>query len=130
MKLRIIAALGAALAFCTVGSASAAQVFNGIIPNIPGKSLIVTFADYTPGQATNPHIHAKSAFVFAYVVSGAIESKVNDGEARVYRAGESWTEPGGAIHSIIRNASATEPAQLLVVNVIGTDDLPRVTPIR
>jgi quercetin dioxygenase-like cupin family protein len=38
------------------------------------------------------------------VISGAIESKVNDGETRIYLAGESWSEPPGAIHSISRNA--------------------------
>jgi quercetin dioxygenase-like cupin family protein len=42
------------------------------------------------------------------VISGAIESKVNDGETRTYRAGESWSESPGAIHSISRNASKTE----------------------
>ena len=27
------------------------------------------------------------------MISGAIESKVNDRETRIYRAGESWSEP-------------------------------------
>jgi quercetin dioxygenase-like cupin family protein len=130
VKIRIIAATCAAFAIWMVGPAFAAQIFNQVIPDIPGKSLIVNEVDYAPGEATPGHIHAKSAFIVAYVVSGAIESKVNDGEARVYHAGESWTESGGAIHSIIRNASKTEPAKLLVINVIGTDDLPRATPIK
>ena len=127
MKFRIVAATCAALAFWMVGPASAGQIFNEAIPNIPGKSLIANEVIYAPGQATPPHMHAKSAFIFAYVVSGAIESKVNDGETRIYRAGESWFEPPGAIHSISRNASQTEPAKLLAVFVVDPNDKPTMT---
>src|SRR3546814_5224912 len=64
--------------------------------------------DYAPGAASPSHTHAKSAFIYAYVISGAIESKVNDGETHIYRAGESWSEPPNAIHSISRNARSEE----------------------
>jgi quercetin dioxygenase-like cupin family protein len=67
--------------------------------------VLAVEVDYTPGAASPSHTHAKSAFIYAYVISGAIESNVNDGETRIYRAGESWSEPPGAIHSISRNAS-------------------------
>jgi len=38
-----------------------------------------------------------------------IESQVNDGPKRVYRAGESFFEMPGSSHPISRNASKTEP---------------------
>ena len=104
--------------------------FEAAIPNIPGKSLLAVEVDYAPGAASVPHTHAKSAFIYAYVISGAIESKVNDGETRIYRAGESWSEPPGAIHSISRNASETEPAKLLAVFVLNTNDNPLTTPMK
>ena len=88
------------------------------------------FYNYAPGAASPSHTHAKSAFIYAYVISGAIESKVNDGETRIYRAGESWSEPPGAIHSISRNASKTEPAKLLAVFVLDTNDNPLTTPVK
>ena len=132
MKIRtIIAATCAALAsFSMAGPIyahdSEAQTvtknFEAEIPNITGKSLIAVEVDYAPGAASPSHIHAKSAFIYAYVISGAIESKVNDGETRIYRAGESWSEPPGATHSISRNASKTEPAKLLAVFVLDTND--------
>src|SRR5262249_38775820 len=96
--------------------------FEQAIPNIPGKSLATLVVDYAPGGASPPHIHAKSAFVFAYVLSGAIESQVNDEPRRVYRAGESWYETPGSIHRLSRNASNAEPAKLLAVFVVDTDD--------
>jgi quercetin dioxygenase-like cupin family protein len=139
MKIRtIIATTCAALAFSMAGPiyarGSQAQTvtknFGAAIPNIPGKSLIAVEVDYAPGAASVPHTHAKSAFIYAYVISGAIESKVNDGEMRIYRAGESWSEPPGAIHSISRNASKSEPAKLLAVFVLDSNDDPLTTPIK
>jgi len=103
--------------------------FEQAIPNIPGKSLVAQFVDYAPGGASASHAHAKSAFVFAYVLSGEIESQVNDGPKRVYRAGESWYETPGSIHRVSRNASKTEPAKLLAVFVVDTEDKKLVTPL-
>lgn len=104
--------------------------FEATIPNIPGKSLIAVMVDYAPGAASPSHTHAESAFIYAYVISGAIESKVNDDETRIYRVGESWSEAPNAIHSVSRNASKTEPAKLLAVFVLDTDDKALTTPVK
>ena len=130
MKVRRIAATCAALSFWMAAPACAGPNFAGAIPNIPGKSLIANEVNYGPGEATPAHTHDMSAFIYAYVVSGAIESKVNDGESRIYHAGESFTEPPGAIHAICRNASKTEPAKMLVVFVVDTDHKAMLTPIK
>jgi quercetin dioxygenase-like cupin family protein len=112
------------------GEAQTVKNFEAVIPNIPGKSLIAVEVDYAPGAASPSHTHAKSAFIYAYVISGAVESKVNDGETRIYRAGESWSEAPGATHSISRNTSKTEPAKLLAIFVLDTNDNPLTTPIK
>ncbi|WP_137389654.1 cupin domain-containing protein [Rhodoligotrophos defluvii] len=104
--------------------------FDQALPNIPGKSLVVVEVSYAPGAASPPHTHAKSAFIYAYVLSGEIESQVNDGETRIYKPGESWSEPPGAIHSISRNASKTEPARLLAIFVVDFNDKPLTTPVK
>jgi quercetin dioxygenase-like cupin family protein len=134
----MITAACAALAFSLAGSVSAhdgdaetvTKKFEATIPNIPGKSLIAVEVDYAPGAASAPHTHAKSAFIYAYVISGAIESKVNDGETRIYRAGESWSEPPNASHPISRNASRTEPAKLLAVFVVDSSDKALTTRVK
>jgi quercetin dioxygenase-like cupin family protein len=136
MKVRTIVAACATLAFAAGGPALAhdgqaetvTPNFAQAIPNIPGKSLVAVEVDYAPGAASPPHRHAKSAFIYAYVVSGEIESKVNSGETRIYKAGESWSEPPNATHSISRNASRTKPAKLLAVFVVDTDDKQLTTP--
>jgi quercetin dioxygenase-like cupin family protein len=103
--------------------------FRHALTNVPGKSVIAVTVDYPPGAASAPHAHAKSAFIFAYVVSGAIESQVNNGPKRVYHAGESFHEDPGSQHPVSRNASANEPARLLAVFVVNTCETVLTTPI-
>lgn len=125
------------IAIISAGPASAdghqtetvATKFNHVLPNASGKSLIVVEVDYPPGAASPPHRHAGSAFIYAYVLSGEIESKVNDGATQNYKRGESWFEAPGAVHSVSRNASNTEPAKLLAVFVVDTQDKKLTTPV-
>jgi quercetin dioxygenase-like cupin family protein len=105
-----------------------APAFRQTIPNIPGKSLVAVVVSYAPGAKSASHHHASSAFISAYVLSGAVRSQVDDEPAKVYRAGESWFEQPGAHHKISENASATEPAQLLAIFVVDTDEKMLTTP--
>ena len=130
MQFRIVAAACAVFAISIAAPACAAPKFAAAIPNIPDKSLIIGEVNYGPGEATPAHTHAKSAFIYAYVISGAIESKVNDGETRIYHAGEGWSEPPGATHSICRNASTTEPAKMLTVFVVDTNHEAMLTHVK
>lgn len=98
------------------------------ITNIPGKSLVAVEVTYPPGGASLPHTHAKSAFIYAYVVSGAIESQVDNAPSRTYTAGQSFSEEPGARHQVSRNASKTAPAKLLAVFVVDSGDTPLTTP--
>ena len=111
------------------GTEKVTPAFRQPIPNLPGKSLVAVVVDYPPGAASPAHMHAKSAFIYAYVVSGSIESQVNDGPKQVLRSGESFYEPPGARHTVSRNASKTQPAKLLAVFVVDTGDDPLTTPI-
>lgn len=55
-------------------------------------------------------------------------SQVAGQPERIYAAGESFYEVPGAHHLISRNASKTEPAKLLAVFVVDTDDKVLTTP--
>ena len=91
------------------------------IPNVPGKRLVSQIVDYPPGVSSVPHRHG-SAFVYAYVLSGAVRSQVDDEPVRVYRPGETWFERPGAYHRVSANASDTEPARLLAVLIVDAAD--------
>ena len=97
------------------------------IPNLPGKRLVSHIVDYPPGAKSVPHRHG-SAFVYAYVLSGAVRSQVDDEPVRVYRPGETWFERPGAHHRVSENASATEPARLLAVLIVDAADQQLVIP--
>jgi quercetin dioxygenase-like cupin family protein len=96
--------------------------FEHAIPNIPGKSLVAVVVTYGSGGKSSPHRHAGSAFIYAHVLSGAIRSQVDDEPARVYRAGESFHELPGSHHRVSENASEREPASLLAVFVVDSQD--------
>ncbi|HEY3596438.1 MAG TPA: cupin domain-containing protein [Paraburkholderia sp.] len=100
--------------------------FQTPIANVPGKTMTALVVDYKPGGKSLPHRHGE-AFVVGYVLQGEIRSKVNDGEERVYHAGESWTEAPGAHHVVSENASKTKPAKLLAIFVADDNDKNLVT---
>lgn len=115
------------------GAASAKQsrisvVFDHPLPNVPGKSMKGVLVEYPPGGSSSAHTHAKSAFIYATVLEGAVQSSVNGDPVRVYHAGENWYEEPGAHHAVSANASKTKPARLLAVFVVNSDDTNLTTP--
>src|SRR5919198_3024941 len=115
----LIGAAALAILFATGASAADGSkvtvVYDQKIPNVPGKSLRGVLVEYAPGALSGAHTHAKSAFIYATVLEGAIRSKVNDQPEKTYHAGESWSEFPGDHHAVSANASTTEPARLLAV---------------
>ncbi len=103
-------------------------VFKHAIPNIPGKNLVAVVVNYAPGGKSPPHHHAKSAFIYAHVLTGAIRSVVGTEPAKVYQAGESFYEEPGAHHRVSENASETQPASFLAVFVVDAEDQPLTIP--
>jgi quercetin dioxygenase-like cupin family protein len=117
-----------ALAAGVHGPETVTPLFKRALPNVPGKALVAVEVSFPPGAASPAHTHPKSAFIYAYVVSGDIVSAVGDEQPRLYRAGESWYEDPGARHTVTRNASKDKPAKLLAVFVTDPDDRELVLP--
>jgi quercetin dioxygenase-like cupin family protein len=103
-------------------------VFEHALPNVEGKRMVAVVVSYPPGGKSPAHRHAASAFIYAYVLSGAIRSQVGDDPAKIYHTGESFYEMPGSHHRISENASETEPASLLAVFVVGSKDDPLTLP--
>jgi quercetin dioxygenase-like cupin family protein len=104
------------------------QVYDHPLPGMPGKSMRGVLVEYGPGGHAPPHRHAKSAIIYATVIDGMVRNQVNDGPARMFRAGENWTEMPGDHHLVSANASATAPARVLAVFVVDTADTQLTTP--
>jgi quercetin dioxygenase-like cupin family protein len=65
-------------------------VYQHELPNVPGKSIkgVLVEYGYSPG-----HTHAKSTFIYATALEGAIRSQVNNGPVMTYEAGQRFSEP-------------------------------------
>ncbi|MFP3676934.1 cupin domain-containing protein [Pseudomonas sp. SIMBA_041] len=91
-----------------------------LLKNVPGKKAMMIEVDYKPGQSSIAHKHEGTAM--AYVISGSITSQVKGEKAITYKAGQYWYEPAGSEHLVSKNASATQPAKLLVFMVLSPDE--------
>jgi quercetin dioxygenase-like cupin family protein len=105
-------------------------VFDHALPNVPGKSIKGILVEYGPGVASVGHMHPKSAFIYATVLEGAIRTSVNDGPAVIYKKGQNFPEMPGDRHTLDENASKTEPAKLLAVFVVDSDEKELLTPLK
>jgi len=82
------------------------------LADMASKEGTVITVEYAPGAASDQHFHPGS--VFAYVLEGAVVSQLAGGQPVTYRKGQSWYESPKIPHVVSKNASATEPAKLLV----------------
>jgi quercetin dioxygenase-like cupin family protein len=110
-------------------NAKVTLVYQHELPNVPGKSIKGVLVEYGPGGFSPAHTHAKSAFIYATVLEGAIRSQVNDGPATVFEAGQSFSEQPGDRHRVSANASDTKPARLLAVFVVDTNEAELTIPM-
>lgn len=108
--------------------ATVTLVYEHPLPDVPGKSVKGVLVEYGPGGYSSAHTHAESALIYATVLEGAIQSAVNGGETKTFTVGQNFTELPGDRHDVSANASKTEPAKLLAVFVVDTDDTALTTP--
>jgi quercetin dioxygenase-like cupin family protein len=121
----LAAALTAASVTAALADGNQAKVtvvFDQPLPNVPGKSIKGVLVEYAPGGKSPAHTHAKSAFIYATVLEGAIRSQVNDGPVTTYTVGQNWSEKPGDHHSVSANASKTKRARLLAVFVVDSNE--------
>jgi len=118
---------GLALA-ASVALAGAAQAQNqvtplmaeplGLDPNYTATMLTVDLPPNAKQPATTMGTpgHRHPGSTYAYVVKGEVVNRLGDQPEKRFKAGEGWSETPNQAHYIV-NASATEPARLVVVMV-------------
>jgi len=108
-----LVATGAALEAAPLASEGVVHlVMSEALPSQPGTDVTVITVDYPPGGSTPPDEHP--GYTYAYVLQGAVLSQLDGQKPATYRAGEMWTELPHEHHMVSKNASASEPARLLV----------------
>jgi quercetin dioxygenase-like cupin family protein len=66
-----------------------------------------------------PHRH--QAYLAVYVVSGHVESALDDEEPVLYGPGDAWYEAHNQLHRVFRNPSSTEPFTVIVFALRDAD---------
>jgi quercetin dioxygenase-like cupin family protein len=94
------------------------------LPDLPGKEGMVETVDFAPGEVSQRHRH--NADLFVYVLEGTVITQVKGGSPQTVHAGEVFYESPTDVHIVSRNASATEPAKLLVFYVKAKGSPPTV----
>ena len=87
------------------------------IPEYPGHEVTMITLDIPPSGGSGPHRHP-GHHTFGYVLDGAYKIKVENGPERVLHKGESFYEAPGQLHAVSQNASTTEPAKVLVLQLM------------
>jgi quercetin dioxygenase-like cupin family protein len=110
-------ALGGAMAFSAAhaGTGKATTLMVRELPDFPGKEGMVEVVDFAPGEVSQPHRH--NADLFVYVLEGSVVTQVEGDAPKTVNAGEVFYESPVDVHIVSRNASATQPAKLLVFYV-------------
>ena len=93
-------------------STEVAVLFKQDLPDIAGITGLMLTVEYEPGEASAAHRHNANTFV--YVLEGTVVMQVQGGEEKTLTAGQTFYETPNDIHSVSKNASATEPAKILV----------------
>ena len=94
------------------------SVTSQVLPDDPGTTLTAVVVNLAPEAKSASHRHAGTVFV--YVLEGIVRSQLNSGEIIEYRAGQSWSEAPGTVHSFMENPSQTTPARLLATIIAPT----------
>jgi len=120
----LVSAIITAGGMSVIGSSFAQAPANpGTIPlltqplsDLPGREVRITLLDRIPGNASLPHRHP-GHHTFGYVVEGQYELGINGGQTRMLKAGDTFYDPPGALHSVSRNASSTQNLKIVVFMV-------------
>lgn len=111
-----LAGLGTAHAHGQAGASAplpvVTPVMTKVLPEYPGKEVLVLTVEYPPGGADPVHRHDAHGFV--YVLEGSIVMGVAGGPETTLHAGEMFHEGPDDVHTVGRNASRTEPAKFVV----------------
>ena len=86
------------------------------LADLPGREVRITLLDRPPASATGPHQHP-GHHTFGYVVEGIYEIGINGQPTRMLKAGDTFYEKPGDIHSVSRNPSPDKGLKIVVFMV-------------
>jgi quercetin dioxygenase-like cupin family protein len=92
-------------------------MFETPLEGLQGHTGIMYITDFLPGASAARHQHP--GYEFNYILQGAVTFMVDGQPPFTLKAGEGTYNPRDRIHAV-KNASETEPAQLIAVLINDT----------
>lgn len=88
-----------------------------LLTSVDGKQVVMSRVEVPPGGGADVRAHRHPGETVVYIVSGRITSQLNDEAPVVYKAGEAFFEPTGALHARFTNDDPKEPAVAIVIGI-------------
>jgi len=92
------------------------QILSQPLSDLPGREVRMSLIDRAPQAASPPHRHP-GHHTFGYVLEGSYEFAVDRQAPRSLKAGDTFYEPPGVVHSTSRNPSTDQRLKILVFMV-------------
>src|SRR5258708_6480564 len=92
------------------------QILSQPLADLPGREERISLLDKGAGGSSPPHRHP-GHHTFGYVMEGTFEFAIDGQPLRLLKAGDTFYEPPGAIHSTSRNPSTDQRLKILVFMV-------------
>jgi len=96
------------------------------LASLEGKEAHMVFVEFEPGAAVGGHFHPGDELV--YILEGALDLEREGKPGVTLKAGDAFHQAPKQVHAG-RNASATDPAKLLVIWIVEKGQ-PLSTPVR
>ncbi len=91
---------------------------------VPGKEIVIGTASLPPGTAIGFHVHPGDEV--GYIMKGGVIWKVRGQPDKTLKAGDSFFNPRGSVHSVV---AADSSDSLVISTWIVDKDKPMATPV-
>lgn len=96
------------------------------VDGLPGWETRLYLIEYAPGADGGGHHHPVVGL--GYMLTGTILSAFADEDAVSIKAGESFVDAAHLVHTVSRNASATEPVRFVIAYTVKSGEPVTVLP--
>jgi len=97
-------------------SGTTQQLLTQPLTDLPGREVRISLLERKPGSSSPPHRHP-GHHTFGYVIEGTYELGLNGQPTRILKAGDTFYESPGALHSVSRNPSTESNVKFIVFMV-------------
>jgi len=113
----VISSLLLAISVPAFSQSTVNPLFQTDVADVTNQEIVVLEVNYAAGNDSPVHRH--NAHTIVYVLEGTVIMQVEGSEPQTLSPGDVFYESPDDIHSVSRNASATEVAKILVFFLKG-----------